>query len=149
MYWTGYLGAAREAGELDWQAIGGTWGVATSRLGDWCPSQRAPLPAQLVRAVARIERSGAANAGLLSVYVAKYFHDMWQHLAAVADRIQRRGRVHYIVGNSTFYGVLVSTEQFLAQMLAALGFQDVQVQVLRKRNSKQELFEFAVHAVKA
>lgn len=37
MYWLGYLNEAREAGELDWQAIGGTWGVATSRLNQWEP----------------------------------------------------------------------------------------------------------------
>ena len=35
MYWLGYLTNGRDAGELDWLAIGGTWGVATSRLGDW------------------------------------------------------------------------------------------------------------------
>ena len=149
MYWTGHLVAAREAGELDWDAIGGTWGVATSRLADWCAAEPVPLPAELSRAVARIARSDAANARLLSTYVAKYFHDMWQHLAAVADRIQSRGRVHYIVGNSTFYGVLVSTERVFAHMLSALGFQHVQIQVLRKRNSKKELFEFGVHATKA
>ncbi|KAB2852491.1 MAG: site-specific DNA-methyltransferase, partial [Anaerolineae bacterium] len=32
MYWLGFLNEAREAGELDWEAIGGTWGIATSRL---------------------------------------------------------------------------------------------------------------------
>ena len=39
MYWLGFLHDAREAGELDWQAIGGTWGVATSRLNDWSASE--------------------------------------------------------------------------------------------------------------
>ena len=29
MYWLGYLKDASDAGELDWKAIGGTWGVAT------------------------------------------------------------------------------------------------------------------------
>ena len=32
MYWLGFLKDAKQAGELDWKAIGGTWGVATSRL---------------------------------------------------------------------------------------------------------------------
>ena len=32
MYWLGILENARDTGELDWSAIGGTWGVATSRL---------------------------------------------------------------------------------------------------------------------
>ena len=37
MYWLRFLDQARDAGELDWAAIGGTWGVATSRLNDWAP----------------------------------------------------------------------------------------------------------------
>ena len=35
MYWLGFLINGRDAGELDWTAIGGTWGIATSRLTDW------------------------------------------------------------------------------------------------------------------
>jgi len=37
MYWLGYLVNGRDAAELDWLAIGGTWGVATSRLAEWSP----------------------------------------------------------------------------------------------------------------
>ena len=37
MYWLGYLETGHEAGELDWQAIGGTWGCATSNVGKWEP----------------------------------------------------------------------------------------------------------------
>ena len=35
MYWLGFLDSGRDAGDLDWSAIGGTWGAATSRLIDW------------------------------------------------------------------------------------------------------------------
>lgn len=35
MYWLGFLKNSKEAGELDWAAIGGTWGSATSRLINW------------------------------------------------------------------------------------------------------------------
>lgn len=35
MYWLGYLTEARQAGEMDWETIGGTWGIATSRLTSW------------------------------------------------------------------------------------------------------------------
>jgi hypothetical protein len=34
-YWLGYLNNGREAGEFDWSAIGGTWGIATSKLAAW------------------------------------------------------------------------------------------------------------------
>ena len=35
MYWLGFLDSGRDAGELDWAAIGGTRGAATSKLVDW------------------------------------------------------------------------------------------------------------------
>ena len=38
-------------------------------------------------------------------------------LRAVSSRIAAGGRVHYIVGNSTFYGVLVPTERGLQELL--------------------------------
>jgi hypothetical protein len=41
MYWLRFLDKASDAGELDWQAIGGTWGIATSRLSDWAPGDSA------------------------------------------------------------------------------------------------------------
>jgi hypothetical protein len=62
----------------------------------------------------------------------------------VSARIARGGRVDYVVGNSTFYGVLVPTERLYAELLAEHGFEDVRVVRLRKRNSKKELFEFDV-----
>ncbi len=38
MYWLGFLSDGRAAGELDWKAIGGTWGCATSMLNTWQPN---------------------------------------------------------------------------------------------------------------
>lgn len=35
MYWLGFLESGEQAGNLDWKAIGGTWGSATSKLKDW------------------------------------------------------------------------------------------------------------------
>src|SRR5207244_12352058 len=32
------------AGELDWQAIGGTWGCATSNVGKWQPEPEVTIP---------------------------------------------------------------------------------------------------------
>ena len=54
--------------------------------------------------------------------------------------------LHYIVGNSTFYGTLISTERLYAEMLIELGFDKVERHAIRKRNSKKELIEFDVVA---
>ncbi len=54
--------------------------------------------------------------------------------------------VHYIVGNSIFYGHLVPAEDYLAQQMAAVGLCDIQCEPIRKRNSKKGLVEFHVSA---
>ena len=146
MYWLGFLDNAREAGELDWSAIGGTWGVATSRLSDWeRPGEpfRHPL---LDAALCGIAHHDNKSGKILANYVAKYFDDMWDHFSSLVPALYEGSKVHYIVGNSTFYGVLLSVERLYATMLERLGFKDVECRAIRKRNSKKELFEFVVSA---
>lgn len=144
MYWTGHLEVSRDAGEIDWRAIGGTWGVATSRLGGWSRDAGVALPSELERCVEAIARSDAKNAELLSRYVARYFEDAARHLRALRPHLAPGARVHYVVGNSKFYDVLVPTERVYAALMRSAGLSHVAVRKLRKRNSKKELYEFDV-----
>ena len=144
MYWLGYLQNGREAGELDWKAIGGTWGVATSRLAKWQRAADVRLPAELLEVVGQIARSGRSNGSILAAYVEKYGEDVAQHLASVGRVLRTGARAHYIVGNSVFYGVLVPIEQVYAALMRSVGFDSVDVRPIRKRNSKKELVEFCV-----
>ncbi len=146
MYWTGFLNEAREAGELDWQAIGGTWGVATSRLKDWERDGEIALPRGLVRAANKIGRGDHKNAEIMKRYVARYFEDAARHLHALKPHLAPGAELHYIVGNSKFYDVVVSTEKIYAELMEQAGFRDVTIRVIRKRNSKKELFEYDVIA---
>ncbi|MFO7538867.1 MAG: DNA adenine methylase [Chloroflexota bacterium] len=145
MYWTGFLREAKEAGELDWEAIGGTWGVATSRLKEWQPT-RDDLPDKLHIVCEQIANSDNKKALLMSQYVKKYFHDMHDHFDALRHSLAPTARLRYIVGNSTFYGVHVNTEQIFQLILEALGYQNINCHIVRKRNSKKELFEYCVAA---
>lgn len=147
MYWLGYLENGREAGELDWSAIGGTWGIATSRLNDWQPTQNDFENQLLQTSVENIANEGNKNGRLLSNYVLKYFDDMWMHFKMLRTSLAPRAEIHYIVGNSSFYGVLLPVEQILADMLNRLGFEHIRWIPLRKRNSKKELIEFDVVAI--
>jgi len=146
MYWLGYLVDGRGAGELDWTAIGGTWGVATSRLADWNRPADHFKSAHLADALDKIAHTDNKNGILLANYVAKYFDDMWSHFCGLIPVLSGGAELHYIVGNSTFYGVLVSTELLYAEMLAELGFSGIERRAIRKRNSKKELVEFDVVA---
>ena len=145
MYWLDYFRQPRDAGELDWLAIGGTWGAATSRLTQWEPNGSG-APAEVERVLAAIHATRKTNAEVLAKYVAKYFEDMTNHFAALRSVLRPGARVHYIVGNSVFYGVLTPTERIYATILRDSGFTGVAVRPLRKRNSKRELVEFEVSA---
>ena len=54
--------------------------------------------------------------------------------------------MHYIIGNSSFYGTLVQSEQAYASIMRRHGFEGVGVRPIRKRNSKKDLVEFEVSA---
>ena len=143
MYWLGYLEAPSDAGELDWQAIGGTWGAATSRVAVW-QSKRA----EALKDVAALTAKIARESDVLGRYVAKYFFDMQAHIESLSRVVARGGQVHYVVGNSKFFDVVVPVERIFAQLFERSGFRDATVTTLRKRTSKRELFEFLVSATK-
>ena len=143
MYWLGYLTSGRQAGELDWSAIGGTWGCATSRLAAWRPNEALTIPYPgFDPMIARIQDVHP----LLGRYVHKYFEDIKEHLASLRRVVALGATCHYIVGNSKFYDTLVPTEEIYAALLEDAGFAEVRIERLRKRNSKKELYEFVVHA---
>lgn len=148
MYWMRHLDDAATAGELDWLAIGGTWGIATSRLNTWSPKETTPVEHEMAEVCAAISRDGGKNGRLLSTYVHKYFDDMWSHFQSAYKHVRNGGTATYVVGNSTFYGHIVPAEQWYAAMLREAGFIDVSVTNIRKRNSGKNLFEFNVSAVK-
>ncbi len=145
MYWTKFLDSAREASELDWKSIGGTWGIATSRLKNW-QSNEIELPRSLNCAVSQILKTKEKNADLMANYVWKYFHDMHVHLQNLRRKLRSGAVLSYIVGNSSFYGIQVRTQEILAESLASSGFTNIGSKVIRKRNSKKELFEYCVYA---
>ena len=145
MYWLGHLESAKQAGDLDYTAIGGTWGTATSRVAKWQPPSEIAIPfAPFESLLGRIAGSAAKHGRLLARYVHKYFHDMTIHAAALADVVAPGGTIHHVVGNSKFYDVLLPVEEIFAALFAANGFERIEVRAIRKRTSKKELFEFVV-----
>jgi hypothetical protein len=145
MYWLGFLSTGKQAGELDWEAIGGTWGIATSRLLEWKPSGGF-VPAYLLPTIEEIRKGHPKNGELMAQYVHKYFDDMSLHFRAARKLMNQGGTVHYVVGNSTFYGNTVHAERLYVDQLLDAGFKNAEAHAIRKRNSKKELFEFHVRA---
>lgn len=143
MYWLGYLSDGRAAGELDWKAIGGTWGCATSMLNTWTPNGLGEIPFQHFNRIVHDIGKGHA---LLGRYVHKYFEDIKGHIIGLKTLLAPGARCHYIVGNSKFYDTMLPVEGIYAALFEDAGFVDVSVETIRKRTSKKELYEFIVHA---
>lgn len=146
MYWLGFLNEAREAGELDWKAVGGTWGLATSNLSTWERRRGGFTTPHLEEILYKVAHADNKNGAVLSKYITKYFEDMHGHLASLRGILNSGARLHYIVGNSSFYGTLLPVEGIFVDMLADLGFEQARFRPIRKRNSKKELFEYDVSA---
>jgi hypothetical protein len=144
LYWLGYLSDAKEAGELDWKAIGGTWGTATSRVSRWTPTDDRVIAYEPFLPIVEQIAQGGANGPLLSRYVHKYFFDMVEHIDQLFAVMEPGATAHYIVGNSKFYDTLLPVQDIYAAMFAAGGFEDIRVRAFRKRSSKKELFEYLV-----
>jgi hypothetical protein len=141
MYWLGYLSDGRAAGELDWQAIGGTWGCATSNVGKWEPPQPLEIP---YRGFKSLLGQIAERSPLLARYVHKYFHDMVLHCRSLFEVMRPGATAHYIVGNSRFYDTVLPVERIFARLFESCGLEQPTVRTIRKRSSKKELFEFVV-----
>jgi D12 class N6 adenine-specific DNA methyltransferase len=145
MYWTKFIDEAKEAGELDWLAIGGTWGIATSRLNSWMIEEEA-LPKKVFSTVEKIQTSDGKNSHLLGIYVLKYFHDMHLHLSSIRSILENGAELHYIVGNSTFFGNMVDTAVLISDSMRLLGYSEIKAEIVRKRNCNKALYEYCVSA---
>lgn len=145
MYWSKFLHNGSDAGVLDWEAIGGTWGTATSNLKDWKPSNL-NLPKRLYDVCEKIASSGDKNSLLMSSYVHKYFDDMFSHIENIKPILKQNAKLNYIVGNSSFYGHFVDTEKILSDIFNQLGYKNVGIDIIRRRNTKRGLLEFNVKA---
>jgi len=148
MYWLGFLKESQDAADLDWIAIGGTWGSATSKAGKWKADKDYYSPSRLEIALKLIEDTNEKNSYLLANYIRKYFYDIWTHLNSLLCVLAQSYEINYIVGNSTYYGVLLDVEEVFADMMREINMGKIEVKTIRKRNSKKELYEYVVSATK-
>jgi hypothetical protein len=141
MYWTGFMHTSLEASDIDWSSVGGTWGSATSKLMNWNRSVR-PFSDLLEFAYRKIVASNGKSALLMANYTMKYFEDMYRHFESIRALLANNCQMHYIIGNSSFFGVEVDTPTIYKDILMKLDYANIEFNPIRKRNSKKNLFEY-------
>jgi len=139
LYFMELLNNTREATEIDLQAIGGTWGRATSIL----QKDLIEVP-DAIRAYLYYYEELRSKSLLMCNYATKYFIDLWKHIIALKEVIKPEFRGVYIVGNSRLSGVDIFTESILGHIFEQEGFRIEQIVCFRKRGGKKNLYETAL-----
>jgi len=140
MFYLGLVSSGKEVGELEIEAIGGTWGKATSVLS-------APVSygsPQVEQALRGIPDQIGQHSHLMRNYIIKFFNDMEQHIESLRPFLRPRARLAYVIGNSQFYNIPLPSDEILADLFEANGIQTVSIERMRRRNSKSGLYEAVI-----
>jgi len=93
-----------------------------------------------------IESSDTKNGKTMAAYVRKFFDDMYIHFGNLRNHLQPNATINYILGNSSFYGHFVDTDLIVKEMLGELHYSNITSKIIRKRNSKNNLYEYLIRA---
>ena len=100
LFFFDFIKDAQAVGQLETDAIGGTWGKATSVLAEGVAPANSIIESLLSSYTKNIDRDGR----LMGSYVTKYFNDIFQHAEEIGKVCAPRCRLAYVIGNSKFYG---------------------------------------------
>lgn len=129
----------KEATEIDMNAIGGTWGRATSVL----QKEIIEIPDELKEIFCYFDELKGKST-LMCNYATKYFLDLRTHIQELKKIVPTNFQGAYVVGNSRLSGVEIFTETILAKMFEIEGFTVEKIVSFRKRGGKKKLYESAV-----
>ena len=133
------LNDIRQATEIDLQAVGGTWGRATSVL----QKELIAVPKDIKLYLSYYEELKNKNT-LMCNYATKYFIDMWNHIKLLKETTANKFQGAYIVGNSRLSGTEIFTESILGEIFRHEGFKVDKIVSFRKRGGKKRLYETAI-----
>jgi hypothetical protein len=129
----------RQATEIDLNAVGGTWGRATSILQNSLIS----VPDEIMPFLSYYEELKEKSV-LMCNYATKYFIDLLSHIRALKKVVNGNFRGAYVVGNSRLSDVEIFTEVVLGKIFELEGFKVEKIISFRKRGGRQRLYETAV-----
>jgi hypothetical protein len=140
LFFFNFMKSARAVGQLETDAIGGTWGKATSVLARGVQPKNTLITDLLGPHLPRFH----ANGNLMASYVIKYFNNMYDHAGQIAKVCDRQAQLAYVIGNSKFYDHPLPSDEILASIFGHFGFELQAIERMRKRQSKSGLYEAVV-----
>jgi hypothetical protein len=140
LFFFDFIESAKAVGQLEMDAIGGTWGKATSALAVGVQPKNDVVAGLLKPYVTGIQTKG----DLMAHYVTKYFNDLYDHAEQIDQVCDRRARLAYVIGNSKFYDYPLPSDEILAGIFRHFGFGLDRIDRMRRRQSKSGLYEAVV-----
>jgi hypothetical protein len=140
LFFFDFIESAKAVGQLETEAIGGTWGKATSVLANGVAPKNELIGGLLKPYIGGIRTNGH----LMAHYVTKYFNDVYDHAQQVDKVCDKRARLAYVIGNSKFYDHPLPSDEILADIFGHFGFALDRIDRMRKRQSKSGLYESVV-----
>jgi hypothetical protein len=140
LFFGGLVDNAAAVGQLETDAIGGTWGKATSVLSQGIDPANSVVESLLAPYVGHIHAKGQ----LMAHYVTKYFNNIYEHAGEISQVCRQRSRLAYVIGNSKFYDHPLPSDEILAGIFAHFGFTLDGIDRMRRRQSKVNLYEAVV-----
>jgi DNA modification methylase len=84
----------------------------------------------------RLTRGGRKD---YDIVVIKYFNDMYVHLREMY-RVLKKGKPYILtLGDSALYGVYIPTDEMLMKIAFRIGFQNAQIEVIRRRGNRSQI----------
>jgi len=140
LFFFDFIDSAKAVGQLETDAIGGTWGKATSVLAAGVVPKNGLVEKLLDPYLHGIH----SNGNLMASYVVKYFNDIYDHAGQIAEVCKKQARLAYVIGNSKFYDHPLPSDEILAAIFSHFGFELESIERMRKRQSKAGLYEAVV-----
>lgn len=140
LFFFNFVTRASAVGTLETEAIGGTWGKATSVLADGVEPANEVIRSLLRPCTSRIHN----ECNLMANYVTKYFNDIYVHAGEIAKVCRTKCRLAYVIGNSKFFGHPLPSDEILAAVFERFGFKLDAIERMRRRQSKTGLYEAVV-----
>lgn len=140
LFFFDFIESAAAVGQLETDAIGGTWGKATSVLAKGIEPKNDVVKKLLGPYLNGVDPSES----LMASYVVKYFNDIFDHAAGIAHVCRKKAQLAYVIGNSKFYDNPLPSDEVLAGIFSHFGFSLERIDRMRKRQSKAGLYEAVV-----
>ena len=141
LFFMDFFTTSKEAGSLDSETIGGTWGTATSRHIKGIFRYTDDISKGIISKIVDEIREKDL---LMSNYVAMYFDDLYRHILELNKCLHSGSVCAYVVGNSRIRKSIVETDFILDELFNACGYNTIRIDEIRKRNSGKELHETIV-----